>query len=87
MRPRVSWMNQTDDYILELLEESDLILSPSIIAVNLDYTRNWISKRLAKLEEANLVEKLDEGQYQISERGRAYLAGDLDASELEDTEK
>jgi len=80
-------MNQTDDYILELLEESDLILSPSIIAVNLDYTRNWISKRLAKLEEANLVEKLDEGQYQISERGRAYLAGDLDASELEDTEK
>jgi len=80
-------MNQTDDYILELLEESNLILSPSIIAVNLDYTRNWISKRLGKLEGADLVEKVGEGQYRISEKGRAYLAGDLNASELEKEEK
>lgn len=87
MRPRVSWMNQTDDYILELLDESDLILSPSIIAVNLDYTRNWVSKRLAKLRDSGLVERVNEGYYQITENGRDYLAGDLDAEELERDEE
>lgn len=84
MRPRVSWMNQTDDYILEILDESDLILSPSIIAVNLDYTRNWVSKRLAKLREAGLIERVDEGHYRITKKGREYLAGELNADDLED---
>nr|WP_238392144.1 winged helix-turn-helix domain-containing protein [Halorussus amylolyticus] len=76
-------MNQTDDYILEILDESDLILSPSIIAVNLDYTRNWVSKRLGKLREAGLVERLNEGHYRITEKGREYLAGEIEADELE----
>ncbi len=83
MRPRVDWMNQTDDRILELLDESDLILTPAVMARNLDYTRNWVSRRVGRLESAGLVEPMDSGYYQISDRGRAYLAGDLDADELE----
>jgi|AntRauMinimDraft_4_1070384.scaffolds.fasta_scaffold12573_2 Mn-dependent DtxR family transcriptional regulator len=83
MRPRVEWMNQTDDRILELLDESDLILTPAVMARNLDYTRNWVSRRVGKLESAGLVEPIDSGYYRISDRGRAYLAGDLDADELE----
>ena len=84
MRPRVEWMNQTDDRVLELLDESDLILSPSVIAANLEYSRNWISKRLSLLTNAELVEQVDEGYYIITDRGRAYLSGELESDDLED---
>jgi predicted transcriptional regulator len=83
MRPRVEWMNQTDDRILELLAESDLILTPAVIGKNLEYTRNWISRRIGKLEDASLVEPVDSGYYRITDRGRAYLSGEIDADELE----
>jgi len=76
-------MNQTDDRILDLLEESGLILSPAVMAKNLDYSRSWVSERTGKLVEAGLVEQVDDGYYRISDRGHAYLAGDLDADELE----
>ncbi|TKX50075.1 winged helix-turn-helix transcriptional regulator [Halorubrum sp. ASP121] len=84
MRPRVDWMNQTDDRVLELLAESDLILTPAVIAKNLEYTRNWVSRRIGKLEDSGLVEPVDSGYYRITDLGRAYLAGDLDAGDLED---
>jgi len=83
MRPRVSWMNQTDDRILELLAESGLILSPAVMAKNLEYSRNWISRRTGKLVENGLVEQVDDGYYRITDHGRAYLAGELAAEELE----
>ncbi|WP_436347698.1 winged helix-turn-helix domain-containing protein [Natronorubrum sp. FCH18a] len=86
MRPRVEWMNQTDNRILELLEESDLILSPAVAAVNLDYSRNWVSRRMSKLEDAGLIEKVDGSYYRITERGRAYLEGELDAEDLEEND-
>nr|WP_311170636.1 winged helix-turn-helix domain-containing protein [Halobellus sp. ZY16] len=76
-------MNQTDDRVLELLEESGLILSPAVIAKNLDYSRNWVSRRLGKIVDADLVEQIDDGYYRITDRGRAYLAGELDADDLE----
>ena len=83
MRPRVEWMNQTDDRVLELLAESDLILTPAVIAKNLDYTRNWVSRRIGKLGDVGLVEPVDSGYYRITDRGRAYLVGEIDADELE----
>jgi len=83
MRPRVEWMNQTDDRILALLEESELILSPAVMAKNLEYSRSWVSERVGKLVEAGLVEQIDDGYYKISDLGTAYLAGELDADELE----
>ncbi|ELZ30585.1 phage PhiH1 repressor protein [Halosimplex carlsbadense 2-9-1] len=77
----MDWMNQTDDRILELLDESGLDLSPSVIAHNLDYSRSWISRRIDKLEDSGLVEA-DGTYYHISEKGRDYLAGDLTAEEI-----
>ena len=76
-------MTQADDRMLETLEETGLVLSPKVLAVNTDYTRHYVSKRLAKLLDAGLVKRVDEGLYQITGRGRAYLAGDLDAEDLE----
>ncbi|UVE50591.1 MarR family transcriptional regulator [Haloferax larsenii] len=86
MRPRVEWMNQTDDRVLELLDESDLILSPAVVAMNLDYTRNWVSRRISKLSKAGLLEEVERGYYRISSNGRAYLSGEINAAELENSE-
>ncbi|WP_436931687.1 winged helix-turn-helix domain-containing protein [Halosimplex halobium] len=82
MRPRVDWMNQTDDRILELLEESGLELSPVVISRNLDYSRSWVSQRLTKLSEADLVTVADGSYYSITDKGRNYLDGELDADEI-----
>ncbi|SDL08245.1 winged-helix domain-containing protein, partial [Natronorubrum texcoconense] len=45
-----------------------------------------INRRLKQLHEKGLVEKVNEdrGWYVISDKGQKYLAGELDASELED---
>lgn len=77
-------MTQGDDRILETLADSGLILSPSVIAINTDYTRNYINKRVAILLENGLVNRVNEGYYVITEKGRQYLAGELDAHELEE---
>ena len=82
MRPRVDWMNQTDDRILELLDESGLELTPTVLAHNLDYSRSWVSRRLSKLVDAELVAVDDGSYYLITEKGREYLAGDLETDEL-----
>lgn len=86
MRARVEWMQYPgDDRILEILEESGLILSPSIISANLDLNRHHVSSRLSELLEHDLVERTStgKGHYRITDRGRAYLAGEIDAEELE----
>jgi Mn-dependent DtxR family transcriptional regulator len=78
-------MNQIDERILEMLENSGLILTPTVLAANLDYERSWVSERLGKLRDAELVERVARGKYRISEKGRRYLTGEIDASELEDS--
>jgi predicted transcriptional regulator len=83
-RARVPWMTQADDRILETLDDSDLVLSPRILAFNNEYTRQHVSRRLSKLVDSGLVEKVDDGLYQITELGKAYLSGELDADDLED---
>jgi len=82
-RPRVSWMTQADDRILETLADTDLILSPRVLEANIDYSRHYLSTRLGKLRDAGLVDRVDEGLYRITDRGRAYLEGELEAEELE----
>lgn len=77
-------MNPIDDRIMEILYASGLILSPSIIAYNIDYSRDEVNRRLGYLTEVDLVEKVDRGKYGISPLGEDYLAGDLDARELDD---
>lgn len=88
-RPRVSWMTRADDIILEfLLNEGskELAATPGMIELNIDYGRTHISNRLKQLRDADLVEYFDEerGAYKITDHGRAYLAGELDADDLED---
>lgn len=82
-RPRVDWMTQADDRLLETLGDSGLTLSPRILAVNTEYSRHYVSRRLSKLKAAELIEKVDEGLYHITDKGGDYLSGDLKAEDLE----
>lgn len=86
MRPLVSWMTKSDPAILELLEESGLEIPPAVISHNIDgISHPTVKRRLPVLEDHGLVAKAPEkrGYYRITDHGRDYLAGELDASDLE----
>jgi len=83
-------MTGNDDTILEYLHEKDMALPPGTLHYNLvregfEVGYSTIRRRIKLLEDAGLVEnEADEGSYYaLTEKGRQYLAGDLDASELE----
>ena len=84
MRKPISWMTRADDYILNFMEEHDIILSPVIIAINLDLTRQYVSQRCKKLSRADLIDEVENSKYQLNDRGRVYLDGELSSDELPD---
>lgn len=66
-----------DDRILECLSSSGLILSPSVIAINIDKSRDEVNRRLTTLTDEGHVERVKRGYYRIAESGERYLQGDL----------
>ncbi len=90
MRPRPEWMSLKDGLILEFLETHDLELPAKPLYRNLnrhghEIGYSTVRQRLGELEDHGLLEKVDEaGYYQITETGRAYLDGELEAGDLED---
>lgn len=83
MRQRAGWMTPLDDEILELMDSADIVLSPSIIAYNIERSREGVAHRLSQLTKYKMIEKVERGKYRIREEGREYLAGQLDAEDLE----
>lgn len=69
------WFTEMDIEILELLG-SELVLSPSIIAENIDRSREGISNRLSALQAGGLVEKVDRGKYKITPEGLEVVPGE-----------
>ena len=86
MRPRVEWMTRADDYILEFLDETDIVATPQVIAANIDYSRQYVNQRIRLLADNDLVQNTGDGLYRITERGRAYLDGELGADELSNSD-
>ncbi|WP_440764701.1 transcriptional regulator [Natronorubrum sp. DTA7] len=91
-------MNEVDDAILEYLRELEtdtshrISLPPTVVWYNLvdelevlDRSQNTVSRRMNVLSDAELLEKVDEkrGYYRITDRGFAYLEGELDTKKLE----
>lgn len=81
-------MTPVDRDVLELLENRgnrELVLNPRLIAENTDWTRTTIREHVRTLYEHDLLEYYDESGsiYQLTEKSRAFLAGELDASELD----
>lgn len=100
MRPRVPGMNEVDDAILEFFEElgepggARVSLPPSPVHYHLtevlgtvERDSSTFSRRMSKLADRDLLEIEDEetGYYRITDRGIAYLSGELDADDLGET--
>jgi len=94
-------MNEVDDAILELFEElgepggKPISLPPSPVKRHLveelgllDRERSTFSRRMSKLADRGLLEIADEeaSYYRITDKGLAYLAGELDAEDLNSPE-
>jgi repressor of nif and glnA expression len=84
MRPPPDWMMKADLYILDLLDQVDLALSPPVLAFELDYHGDYMSKRCRVLTEAGLLESAREekrGLYRITDFGQRYLNEELSNEE------
>lgn len=76
-------MTQADERVLEFLHEKDIIASPGVIAANIEYTGEYISRRCRVLTDAGLLQRVDASNYRITEFGVHFLAGDVDATTLD----
>ncbi|QZP39116.1 helix-turn-helix domain-containing protein [Halobaculum magnesiiphilum] len=79
-------MTPVDRDILELLENRgnrELVLNPRMIAENTDWKRTTIREHVRTLFERGFLEYYDESGsiYQLSEKGRSFLAGELEDAE------
>ncbi|SDQ62356.1 helix-turn-helix domain-containing protein [Natronobacterium texcoconense] len=86
MRKRAEWMTRADDEILEFLD-SEGGGTPKMIADGIGKTNNYVGERCRKLTELGLLERPSRGFYRLTIEGEQYLAGELDASDLESAEK
>jgi len=91
MRKRADWMNKASDPVLEVLDRAGVYMTRSAVNHNIQIHpgdqpgRSTVYEAFSDLVEHGLIEK-DEGQatyYRITDKGRAYLEGELDASELD----
>lgn len=81
------WLTEMDEEIIEILSP-DLTLSPSIIAENIDRSREGVSNRLNSLQAGGLVDKVGRGKYQLSEEGvELYLDFLFEKQEKTDAQK
>lgn len=83
MVERIPWMAPVDYEIMLFFDEHPIKVSPKVLAVNIGYDRQYVSKRCGTLADAGLLESIDTGLYQLTETGRAYLEGELDVGVLE----
>jgi len=71
------WMVPMDDEILELFHSAHLVLTPAIIAYNIDHSREEVNRRLTSLRGRGLVDRVERGKYRITQLGEEYLRGEL----------
>jgi len=83
MVERVRWMSPADYEILLFFEEHDITVSPKVLGENIGYDRQYVSKRCRELTESGVLEQRGTGLYGLSDVGKKFLAGEIDASDLE----
>ncbi|WP_200820873.1 MarR family transcriptional regulator [Halobellus limi] len=81
MVERISWFSPVDYEIFLFLEDHDILISPKMLAENIEYDRQYVYKRLRVLTEAGLLES-DDGIYELTDLGRDFLAGDVGEDDL-----
>jgi len=80
MREPAEWMAPADDRILELISEHGNLTPLAIEELGgPSHARN----RCPKLAQADLLKRISRGLYGITDKGEAYLAGELDVDDLQ----
>ena len=77
------WITDLDREICGLLRHG-LILTPSVLAKNLDRPRSSVSRRLNTLEAGNIVEKVERGHYKMTKEGLAKMLQTVNVEDIED---
>lgn len=80
VRNRREWMTPMDDRILEFFHSTELVLTPAIIAYNLDHSRGEVNRRLSELERHGFLQRPERGKYRLTELGSQYLQGEYDST-------
>ncbi len=76
------WITDLDREICDLLS-SGLVLTPSVIAKNLDRPRSSVSRRINTLEAGGIIEKVERGHYHMTGEGWSKMHEKV-PTELED---
>ncbi|SNR49137.1 phage repressor protein [Halorubrum vacuolatum] len=83
MVERISWFSPVDYEILGFFENHDIRSSPHIIALNIDYDRQYVSKRCRVLFQQGILTQHTDGVYELSDEGRAFIKGDVPPERFE----
>ena len=88
MQEQIDWMLPIDEEILSVLSESRLALSQKNIAININYDRSYVGKRVGLLVGAGLLEVENHrgSYYRITDFGVALLDEKLDPGILNNDE-
>lgn len=82
MRRSGKWMTIVDDRVLEYIKENEHGSPKQMMEEGpIRYSRQYIARRCRELADHGLLKPVGNGVYVITERGEAYLAGDLDTHE------
>ena len=84
MVERISWLSPVHYEVLNFFEAHDITVSPAVLAANTGYDRQYLSKRCGDLVDAGILAKPNEGLYELSDLGRDFIAGKVDAEVIED---
>ncbi len=84
-RKRGTWMNVAADPILEFLADHEIAVPKGVFDNELDVSASSIARALDDLEAYGLIERDGNfsSYYRITDLGREYLEGRIDASALE----
>jgi len=78
-------MNVAADPVLEFLDDHEIAVPKGVFDNELSVSASSIARALDDLEAYGLIERDDNfsSYYRLTDRGRAYLEGDIDADDLE----
>ncbi|RDZ65355.1 phage repressor protein [Haloferax sp. Atlit-12N] len=82
MVERISWFSPVDYEILMFYDEHDVGVTAKSLAYNIDYNRKYVNQRVRVLEDAGFFTNTN-GIYELTDFGRDFLAGRVDADEVE----
>lgn len=87
MYREINWAVPADPYILKELNKYEGWHTAKNLEINTDFSRQWISQRCPVFVENELAERHEEEPaYRITEFGQQVLAGDVEYTELNDTD-